>query len=61
MLYTEKPNLKKVPVWGCRVRVHDTSGMKLNMHVHDSHWVGFNPESNGHQIYFPDCGTISIE
>ena len=61
MLYTEKPNLDKVPVWGCRVKVHNTSSMKLNMRVHDGHWVGFDPESDGHHIYFPDCGTIGVE
>ena len=25
MLYQKQPNLKNVPVWGCRVKVHDTS------------------------------------
>ena len=62
MLYTEKPNLEKVPIWGCRVKVHDTSGTKLDMRrVHDGHWVGFNPKSDGHHIYFPDRGTIGVE
>ena len=48
MLYQKKPNLKNVPVWGCRVKVHDTSGMKLDMWARDGHWVGFDPESDGH-------------
>ena len=61
MLYTEKPNLEKVPVWGCRVKVHDTSGTKLDMRACDGHWVGFDPESDGHRIYFPDHGTIGVE
>ena len=61
MLYSKKPNLEKVPVWGCRVKVHDMSGMKLNMRARDGHWVGFDPESDGHRIYFPDCGTIGVE
>ena len=61
MLYTEKPNLEKVPVWGCRVKVHDTSGTKLDMHACDGHWVGFDPESDGHRIYFPDHGTIGVK
>ena len=61
MLYTEKPNLEKVPIWGCRVKIHDTTGMKLNMHACDSHWVGFDPKSDGHHIYFPNHETIGIE
>ena len=50
-----------MPVWGCRVKVHDTSGTKLNMHARDGHWVGFDPKSDGHRIYFPDRGTIGVE
>ena len=61
MLYSKKPNLEKVPIWGCRVKAHDTSGTKLDMHVHDGHWVGFDPKSDGHHIYFPDCSTIGVE
>ena len=61
MLYQKKPNLENVPVWGCRVKVHDTSGTKLDMRARNGHWVGFDPESDGHQIYFPDHGNISIE
>ena len=61
MLYSKKPNLEKVPVWGCRVKVHDMSGTKLNMRACDGHWVGFDPESDGHHIYFSDCGTIGVK
>ena len=50
MLYQKKPNLENILVWGCRVKVHDTSGMKLDMQARD-----------GHQIYFPDRGNIGIE
>ena len=61
MLYQRKPNLENVPVWGCCVKVHDTSGMKLDMCARDGHWVGFDPESDGHHIYFPDRGIIGVE
>ena len=37
MLYSKKPNLEKVPVWGCRVKVHDTLGTKLDMRARDGH------------------------
>ena len=48
MLYQKKPNLENIPVWGCRVKVHDTSCTKLDMRARDGHWVGFDPESDGH-------------
>ncbi|KAI6148868.1 hypothetical protein BKA82DRAFT_133541 [Pisolithus tinctorius] len=51
MLYQRPPDLSKIPVWGCHVKVHDTSGSKLDMQAQDGHWVGFDPESNGHCIY----------
>ena len=31
------------------------------MRARDGHWVGFDPESDGHRIYFPDRGNIGIE
>ena len=63
MLYNYKPSLTNVPVWGYPVRVHNTLGTKLNVQVHDGHWVEFDPDSgsDGHQIYYPDRGTIRIE
>ena len=60
-LYKKKPSLENLPVWGCHVQVHDMSSSKLDMRVRDRHWVGFDPESDGHWIYFPDCRTVSVE
>ena len=57
----KQPNLENVPVWGCQVKVHNTSGTKLDMHARDGHWVSFDPESNGHRIYFPDHSIIGME
>jgi len=36
MLYQRKPNLENIPVWGC-VKVHDTSGTKLDMCARNGH------------------------
>ena len=30
-LYQKKPNLSNIPVWGCRVKVHDNNGSKLDV------------------------------
>ena len=61
VLYNKKPNLEKLPVWGCHVKVHNTTGSKLDMRARDGHWVGFDPESDGHHIYCADHGTVGIE
>ena len=61
VLYSKKPNLEKLPVWGCQVKVHDITGSKLDMRTQDSHWVGFDPELDGHHIYFVDHGNIGVE
>ena len=61
VLYNKKPDLQKLPVWGCQVKVHDVTGSKLDMQAQDSHWVSFDPESDGHHIYCADCRSISVE
>ena len=61
VLYNKRPDLQKLPVWGCQVKVHDTTGSKLDMHAQDGHWVSFDPELDGHRIYFADHGNISVE
>ena len=30
-LYQKKPNLSNIPVWGCRIKVHDNNGSKLDV------------------------------
>ncbi|KIK14931.1 hypothetical protein PISMIDRAFT_16919 [Pisolithus microcarpus 441] len=61
MLYHKPPNLTKIPVWGCHVKVHDNTGSKLDMRARDGYWVGFDPESDGHRIYWPDTRSIGIK
>ena len=61
VLYNKKPDLQKLPVWGCQVKVHDITGSKLDMCARDGHWVGFDPESDGHHIYCVDHRTVGVE
>ena len=56
----QKPNLHGLPEFGSQVWVHDTSGSKLDGRAVIGQWVGFNKDSSGHRIYFPDKWTISI-
>ena len=50
MLYGKKPSLEGLPVWGCKDKVHDMSSLKLDIWAHKGHWVGYDPQSNGHRI-----------
>ncbi|KAG2050350.1 hypothetical protein BDR06DRAFT_892081 [Suillus hirtellus] len=61
MLKGKNLNVRDLPIWGTKVWVHDTSGSKLDMRVHEGQWVESDPESNGHQICLEDCQTIAIE
>ena len=61
VLYNKKPDLQKLPVWGCQVKVHDITGSKLDMRARDGHWVGFDLELDGHRIYCVDRRTVGIE
>jgi len=48
MLYKKAPNLKNLPVWGCRVKVHSLNSSKLDMRAINGKWVGFDRNRNGH-------------
>ncbi|KZT63132.1 hypothetical protein DAEQUDRAFT_658953, partial [Daedalea quercina L-15889] len=48
------PGLAGLPVWGTWVWVHDTSTGKLGEHAKAAHWVGFDSQSKGHRVYWPE-------
>ena len=62
-----KPNVGNLHPWGCKVRVHDTSGSKLDGQSSIGHWMGFDAETKeGHRIYwqkdilYPWRGVLSL-
>ena len=61
VLYQKKPNLSNIPVWGCHIKVHDNTGLKLDMQACDRRWVGFDLDSDGHRIYWPDTRAVGVE
>lgn len=61
ILTGEKPDLSNLHPWGCRVRVHDTSGSKLDGRSKIGHWVGFDVESNAHRVYWEGRRLITVE
>ena len=57
-----KPNIKNLHQWGCKVRVHDDSGSKLDGCSKIGCWMGFDAKTkDGHHIYWPERRTISVE
>ena len=61
MLYHKKPSLKNVHEWGSQVWVHTLDGTKLDGRWKIGRWIGFEEISNGHQIYWPDKHSVTIE
>ncbi|KZT68601.1 hypothetical protein DAEQUDRAFT_644385, partial [Daedalea quercina L-15889] len=55
------PGLAGLPVWGAQVWVHDTSTGKLGERAKAGRWVGFDSQSKGHRVYWPDGRRITVE
>lgn len=52
VLTNRKPNLASIQPLGCKVRVHDTNGSKLDGQSKVGRWMGFDDKTrDGHRIY----------
>ena len=60
-LYGSPPNLSGLKHFGEMVWVHDPTGSKLDLHAHEGCWIGFNVESRGHCVYWPNNRSVSVE
>ena len=57
-----KPNLKDLHPWGCKVRVHDDSGTKLDGRSKIGRWMGFDADTKDrHRIYWAEKRKVSVE
>ena len=62
LLNGHKPNLKSLHPWGCKVRVHDDTGSKLDGRSKIGRWMGFDLETkDGHRVYWQEKRRISVE
>ena len=61
MLTHSKPNISHLHPWGCEVWVHDKSGSKLDRRSNKGKWVEFDEESNGHQVYWTEKRSVTVE
>jgi hypothetical protein len=61
MMYRRKPELSRLRGWGSKVWVYTTKGTKLDGQAKAGRWMGFDDETNGHRVYWPDKCSINIE
>ena len=61
MVTGKKPNLSDLREWGSVVWVHDDSGSKLDGHAKEGRWVGFDEQSKGSRVYWPEKHTVTVE
>ena len=59
--YGTKPNIVGLHEFGNKVWVRTTAGSKLDGRLEIGRWVVFDEMSDGHQIYWPEKHSVSIE
>ncbi|THH13989.1 hypothetical protein EW146_g6290 [Bondarzewia mesenterica] len=57
----KKPNLRDLHEWGCRVWVKVEGRDKLASKADEGHFVGYDSQSKGYQIYWPKKRSIDVE
>jgi hypothetical protein len=55
------PDLTNLPEWGCSVWIHNQKTGKIAVRAKPARWVGFDLNSDGHRIYWPEKRTVSVE
>ncbi|PIL37456.1 transcription factor [Ganoderma sinense ZZ0214-1] len=55
------PDMSGIPVWGSQVWVHDDSSGKVGVRAIAARWVGFDTQSKGHRVYWPERRTVTVE
>ncbi|SJL02247.1 uncharacterized protein ARMOST_05573 [Armillaria ostoyae] len=61
VFHGSKPDLRHIHEWGCKVWVHVEDGSKLEGRAREGQWLGFDQDSNGHRIYYPNNHSIRVE
>lgn len=59
------PDLSNLHIWGCVCWVHQDPDIirqsKLDSRAKEGQWVGFDPQSQGYQIYWPGEQKVTVE
>lgn len=55
------PDMSGIPEWGSKAWVHDTSDGKVGERAKCGRWVGFDAQSKGHRVYWPEQRSVTVE
>jgi hypothetical protein len=61
MLNDKPAILENLPIWGQVIWVHNLTGNKLGAWARESQWVGYDANSNGQRIYWPEKKSVTVE
>ena len=61
VIYGKKPDLHQLHEWGEDCWVHQLHVDKLSDRAKKAKWLGYDPESNGMRVWFPDTGAVKVE
>jgi transposase InsO family protein len=61
MIYGQPPNLAKLRGWGAKVWVRSLTAGKLDVRGRLSRFVGYDNESKGVRVYWPESRSIGVE
>ncbi len=57
----QKPNLSNLPCFGVTCWMHQENVGKLDPKSKPARWVGYELQSKGHKVYWPDRHTVLVE
>lgn len=60
-LYGVKLDISNIHLWGSHVWVHSLTAGKLDLRGREGCFVGYDSESKGYHIYWPDSRTVGVE
>ena len=59
--FDKKPTLAYTHPFGCTAYITKIPTSKLEERVIEGKWIGLDPESNGHRIYWSTRNSITVE
>lgn len=55
------PNLAEIHEFGAAAYMKDITTGKLDLQAQVGHFIGYNSESKGYHIYWPDTHSVTVE